>query len=243
MDLTGKNVVITGGSAGIGLALATTFLAAGARVLLCGRDPERLQAAREQLATAQVLQADLRAAADRELLVRESLSRLGAVDILVNNAGTQTLMDFTQEDAERPVESEVEINLVAPIRLIEGFLPHLLSRPAAAIVNVTSGLALVPKRSAPVYCATKAGLRSFTQALRYQLAGTPVRVVEALPPLVDTSMTAGRGTGKLSPDACAQAIVRGLARDQREIRIGKTRLLFAAHRLSPALAAKLMRDY
>jgi short-subunit dehydrogenase involved in D-alanine esterification of teichoic acids len=242
VDLTGKNVVITGGSAGIGLALATTFLAAGSRVLLCGRDPERLQAAREQLATAQVLQADLRTAPDRQLLVRESISRLGAVDILINNAGTQTLMDFTQESAERPVEDEIQINFVAPIRLIEGFLPHLLLRPTAAIVNVTSGLALVPKRSSPVYCATKAGLRSFTQALRYQLAGTSVRVVEALPPLVDTSMTAGRGTGKLSPDAVAHAIVEGLKRERLEIRIGKTRLLFAAHRLSPALAAKLVRD-
>lgn len=107
---------------------------------------------------------------------------------------------------------------------------------------MTSALALVPKRSAPVYCATKAALRSFTRSLRCQLAGTPVRVVEVLPPLVDTAMTAGRGRGKLAPDVVARAIVRSLEGGGDEVRIGKTKWLFAAHRLSPALAGRLMRD-
>jgi short-subunit dehydrogenase involved in D-alanine esterification of teichoic acids len=99
----------------------------------------------------------------------------------------------------------------------------------------------VPKQSAPVYCATKAALRSFGQALRYQLEGTSVEVFEIVPSLVDTAMTAGRGKGKLSPEALAEEALRGLAAGRHEIRIEKTRLLFALHRLLPSVAARLVR--
>lgn len=203
---------------------------------MCGRAPRALP---EGIAFAA---ADLRDAAARRALVAEVETRLGGLDVLVNNAATQTPMDVRAGLDLAAVEAEVALNLVAPMHLASLFLPLLRARPTAAIVNVTSALALVPKRSAPVYCATKAALRSFTQALRYQLAGTPVRVVEVLPPLVDTAMTAGRGRGKLPPDDVARALVRGLEGGCDEVRIGKTKWLFAAHRLSPALAGRLMRD-
>jgi uncharacterized oxidoreductase len=128
--------------------------------------------------------------------------------------------------------------------LSAGLLPLLARQPSAAILNITSGLALAPKKSSPVYCATKAGLRSFTRALRYQCedALPHVHVVEALPPLVDTAMTHGRGRGKISPEACAAEIVAGLKAGRREIHVGKAKLLRAVIRLSPALGYRIMRD-
>lgn len=111
------------------------------------------------------------------------------------------------------------------------------------IVNVTSGLALAPKQSAPVYCAAKAGLRSFTKALRYQSeARAPrLRVVEALPPLVDTEMTRGRGRGKISAEACAAEIVSGMEVGRNSIYVGRAKLLRTIQGLSPSLADRIMR--
>ena len=122
-------------------------------------------------------------------------------------------------------------------------LPILLLRqPESAIVNVSSGLGLVPKQSAPVYCATKAGLHIFSKALGYQLAHTGVRVMEVIPPLVDTPMTAGRGRNKLSPEQLVDEFLRGFARNQREINIGKVGLLRLIQRISPALADRILKN-
>ena len=114
--------------------------------------------------------------------------------------------------------------------------------PHGAIVNVTSGLALAPKAASAPYCASKAALRSHSQALRWQLRATPVRVVEALPPLVRTEMTAGRNDGAMEPAACAQQIVRGLRNDRTEIYVGKAQLLRIIMRVAPSLGRRIMRD-
>ncbi len=102
---------------------------------------------------------------------------------------------------------------------------------------------MAPKASAPVYCATKAGLRSFTKALRYQCqrAAPHVTVVEALPPMVDTAMTHGRGRGKISPERAAEEIVRGLDTGRTEIYVGKSKLLRVINRVAPSAAEAVMR--
>jgi uncharacterized oxidoreductase len=112
------------------------------------------------------------------------------------------------------------------------------------IVNVTSGLALAPKQSSPVYCASKAGLRSFTKALRYQARkrAPHLSVVEALPPLVDTGMTAGRGRGKISAERCAREIVDGMIAGKDTIYVGRSKLLRTIFAASPHLAERIMRD-
>jgi uncharacterized oxidoreductase len=161
---------------------------------------------------------------------------------LINNAGLQQLLDFREGGVTaEAIEREIATNLTAPIELTRLLLPALRERPEAMILNITSGLAVVPKASAPIYCATKAALRSFSKSLRWQLEGTSVRVVEALPPLVDTAMTTGRGTNKLTATECARLILRGVSRGHREIPVGQTRLLMALSRLSPALAEGVMR--
>ena len=138
---------------------------------------------------------------------------------------------------------ELALNLEAPIALSAGLLPLLARQPEAAIVNVTTGLALAPKQSAPVYCATKAALRSFTRSLRYQVetSAPHVRVQEVIPPLVDTRMTAGRGTGKVSPSAVAEALVTAIERGTDECYVGKSRLLRLVMRVAPGVGYRILK--
>ena len=144
-------------------------------------------------------------------------------------------MDFTQAGQQRRISEEITLNLTAPLLLTEALLPRLQARPEGAVVQVTSGLALSPKASSPVYCATKAGLRSFTRALRWQLQDHGVRVIEVLPPLVATAMTEGRGRKKMTPEDAAAEIVAGLRAGRDEIYVGKSKLL----RLVVAISARL----
>ncbi|EEV89202.1 SDR family NAD(P)-dependent oxidoreductase, partial [Cardiobacterium hominis] len=139
---------------------------------------------------------------------------------------------------------ELALNLEAPIALAAGLLPLLAQHPRGAIINITTALALAPKKSAPVYCASKAGLRNFTRALRYQTeaAAPHIQVQEIIPPLVATRMTAGRGTGKMTPEAVATAIIRVIERGDSEHYIGKTRLLKWLLRLAPGVAYRILKD-
>ncbi|MEZ4588730.1 MAG: SDR family NAD(P)-dependent oxidoreductase [Gemmatimonadales bacterium] len=166
--------------------------------------------------------------------------------MLVNNAGVQRNHDWIATptaDRVSALESEIAVNLTSPLALTALFLDDLVAADEAAIVNLSSLLALTPKRSAPVYCATKAGIRAFGRGLAYQLESHPnLRVVEVVPPLVDTGMTAGRGSGKISPAEAANEIVRGLERDQTEILVGKARLVTRLHRWLPGLVARMLKD-
>lgn len=121
-------------------------------------------------------------------------------------------------------------------------LPILSTRPSAAIVNVTSGLAIAPKRDAAVYCATKAGLRSFTRALRDQCrsAGLPIHVSEAVMTLVDTALSRP-GPNKYPPARAAADVLAGLEKRRDEIWIEKTKALRVIFRISPPLAYRIMR--
>lgn len=243
MDLRGKRFLVTGATGGIGGALAATLRDRGARVVVHGRSPARLAA----LADAGF--ETIEGALDSDGATARLAARVlvgGPLDGLVNNAAIQTLADFRADgdiDGQlAAIDQELAVNLRAPIHLTRRLLPTLLARPDAAIVNISSGLALVPKQSAPVYCATKAALHSFSTSLRWQLAGSSVRVFEALPPIVDTAMTAGRGRGKLSPARCAEAIVRGVERNRATIYVGKSAVLALLVRLSPGLAARILRS-
>jgi short-subunit dehydrogenase involved in D-alanine esterification of teichoic acids len=108
-------------------------------------------------------------------------------------------------------------------------------------VNVSSGLALVPKQTAPIYCASKAALHVFSKTLRWQLESTAVKVFEVLPPMVDTPMTAGRGRRKITPDRLADEFWRDFERDRYEMRIGLTKVFGFMHRIVPGLIEKLVR--
>lgn len=126
------------------------------------------------------------------------------------------------------------MNFLAPALLCRAYLPSLLRRESAAIVSVSSGLALVPKQGAAIYCASKAALHSFSETLRWQLEGTSVKVFEVLPPVVDTPMTAGRGRAQITPEQLADVFCRDFARDRFEMRIGLTKVFAFVHRTFPS---------
>ncbi len=244
MDVNGKTVLLTGGSAGIGREIARQLKAKGANVLLTGRDPARLEAMAAD--GFEVLAADLSNAAGVDALVAGIGER--AIDILINNAGLGVAHDVRNAlpDADA-ADGCLYANLSAPIRLITALLPRLRARtvaaPQAAIINVTSGLAIAPNTASSVYCASKAGLRSYTLALRAQLAGEPIQVIEALPPVVDTQMTADRKTSKMPPQECARQIIAALENGHDEANVGMVKVLRAVYSISPALARSVMRRF
>ena len=237
MQITGKTVLITGGTDGIGRELALQLQAAGADVVITGRDPARLTRARSEGMTA--IAADLTGPDGIEAVLRGLAGR--SVDVLINNAGMGTEHDFRIAlPDQNGDEQSLWLNLHAPIRLIVALMSTLKTRPEAMIVNVTSGLAIAPSSGAPVYCATKAALRSYTQSLRAQLAGTQIHVLEALPPVVDTAMTRTRGGRKLSPQECARQIIAAMRVNADEANVGMVRILKAVHQVAPWLARRIM---
>ena len=262
MTFADRTVLVTGASSGVGAALARELARRGARVVVHGRDADRLQAVASETGGVPVL-ADLGERGGPARLARlttEAASAAGwpGVSVLVNNAAVQLTYLFGERapsEAARDAAHEVAVDLVAPVQLTAYVLPQLraaadASGAPSAVVNVTSGLALAPKKTAAVYCAAKAGLRAFSRALRYQLAdeaaagGALVRVADAVLPLVDTPMTAGRATrvAKIPPAQAAREILDGLAAGRDEIGVGAARLFRRLHRWAPGVAERMLRD-
>ncbi|MEM9312301.1 MAG: SDR family NAD(P)-dependent oxidoreductase, partial [Pseudomonadota bacterium] len=222
MDVSGKTVLLTGGTNGIGRELAFQLKAKGAEVIVTGRNPDRVAAMRE--AGFEVLEANLSDASGVDALVTALTGR--SIDVLINNAGQLVDHDFRAGSPDPDAaDAAIYANLNAPIRLIVALMATLRARPEAAIVNVTSGLAIAPAARTPVYCATKTGLRFYTLALRAQLEGTTIHVIEALPPVVDTQMNEGNDMKKMSAEECARQIVVAIEKNKAEANIGLTKAL------------------
>lgn len=238
MQLQGKTALVTGGTDGIGGYLIRQLRGRGVTVITQGRNPERCVATRAD--GFEVIEADLGSKAGTDAVLSALSGR--RIDILVNNAGAGVDHDFRDPGLPDLVASDATIflNLNAPIHLITALMPVLKARPEAMIVNVTSGLAIAPRAGGPVYCATKAALRSYSQALRAQLKGTSVHILEALPPVVETKLTAGRGSRKMAPDECARQIVAGIESNADEVNVGMVKVLQLVHSISPALARSIM---
>lgn len=238
MTDTDKTVLITGASRGIGRALAAEYASTGAHVFAVARH----RANTPLDGDVEWITADIACAEGLETVI-EAVKQSGRMlDVLVNNAGIQQAIDLqtTSPEAFREMAaSEIAVNLTAPLALSQGLLPFI-HRQGGTIVNVTSILSRHPKASAPVYCATKAGLASFTNAMRHQLSPLGIRVIEAIPPLVATDMTSGRGRGKLSPEAMAHAIVTGVEQGRKRVAPGFSGPYLVINRLAPKLAAAMM---
>lgn len=233
------SVVLTGGTSGIGQALLSRLAEGGHTVIVLARHASSLPAAQRLIA----IDIDLADAS----AVREVGKRLATdhpeTSVLINNAALQYGKPLTDPDFDPArMEAEVAINLTAPALLIHALLPTLRMRgPSGAIVNVSSGLGAFPKQSTALYCATKAGLSNFTRSLRYQLEADGVLVSEVVLPLVDTPMTTGRGSGKISADAAAAAILAGISARHEIINVGKARLLPILSRIAPGLGYRMLR--
>jgi uncharacterized oxidoreductase len=243
MKIQGNTVLITGGATGIGFALAESFVHAGNTVIICGRRKDKLKEAKKKLPQIYSRACDLSKEEERESLFDWAKENFKDLNILINNAGIQTMIDL-KKGAPKPAkgQNEIETNLMAPISLSAYFIPLLLKRKEAAIMNVSSGLAFVPIAAMPVYCATKAAIHSFTVSLRYQLKGTSIKVFELVPPAVDTEL--GKGTAEeaepeyrgLPPAEIARAALSAMANDEYEIFVGEAKDLAMGARTNPERA-------
>lgn len=236
MQPDGHKILITGGGRGIGRALANRFAAHGNELIIVGRSrpadlpPHML-----------FIDCDLADAAARSALIKEIKENHADLSVLVNNAGMQHEGKFGETWHYADYAAEMATNMDAVVDLSDGLLPLLKAKPEAAIVNISSALAIQPKQDAPIYCASKAFIRSFNKCLRYQLQNTCIRVIDVVPPLVDTDMTRGRGSGKISAETLAALFWRAWCRDKTDIYIAKAGILNMINRLSPRLAARIVR--
>ena len=221
MNLSGNTVLVTGGATGIGLAVARHFYENGSTVILCGRRKDALIQAQKQYPRMIVHQCDVSKAPERVALRDFIRNDFPAMNILINNAGIQRRIHIAEADSWSDTQSEIATNLEAPIHLAQLFLPHLMHRENPAIINVTSGLSFSPLATVPVYCATKAALHSFTISLRHQLAKTAVKVVELVPPAVNTDLGGpGLHTFGVDVNEFADSVMKRIAAGELEVGFG-----------------------
>ena len=241
MEYRNAIILVTGGSSGIGRAFVDRFLREGATVVACGRDEAKLQGLKAQHPSVQIRPCDITSSDEVKALIAFLTQEYGRLDILVNNAGVMEQVDLLSGNVgDEAIAREIATNLTAPILLTRRLLPLLQQSHSPMILMVTSGYALLPAQRAPTYSATKAGLRSFTHALRYQLAHTGIRVVETLPPLVDTPSTTAVHRPKMTPAAVVDATLRAIAQGRVEIFVGEVRWLPLLMRIAPGFAARLV---
>jgi uncharacterized oxidoreductase len=223
MNVSGNNILITGGATGIGLALAERFLNAGSKVTICGRREQTLREAQAKNPGLDIRACDVGNPTERIALLDWATRELPEMNVLVNNAGIQRRgVNLAETEDWEPIHQEIAINLEGPIHLSRLFAPHLSKQKRPAIINVTSGLAFVPLAMVPVYCATKAALHSFTLSLRHQLAQkTPIHVIEVIPPAVNTDL-GGKGLHDFGVplDEFSDSIFSRLQGDELEIAYG-----------------------
>jgi uncharacterized oxidoreductase len=247
MQTTNNTVLITGGSTGIGLAIAEALVKAGNEVLICGRREGKLLEAKQKLPKLHIRVCDIGKKSEREMLYLWATTEFPSINMLVNNAGIQKEIDFLKGTSDfDDEESEIEINLTASVHLSALFIPYFLQRnKECAIVNVTSGLAFIPLKIVPVYCATKAALHTFTVSLRSQLAKTNILVYEIAPPIVKTELhreakarkQSERGIG---PSVVADAAMKAFKNNCYETIVGQAKVLSRASRIAPGFFHRLL---
>ena len=243
MNLNGKKILVTGGTRGIGAAVVAQLRDKGCAVLVVARDA----AALDRMTGVDALAVDLSQPRAAEKIADWVSRNHPDLDGIINNAAIMDHTFLTRNGAEKlgRVETEIAINLTAPVQLTTLLLPILARRPEAVVVNVTSGLALVPIPNAAVYSATKAGIRIFTKALRLQVKaeGWNIGLSEVLMTRVDTSLSEGEPSTKYPPAKAAADLIQGVEAGRKEIYIEKVKLLRLVWRLSPALAERMLSGH
>lgn len=236
---TKQKVLITGGGSGIGLALAKKFLSNDNTVIITGRNLEKLEAVKKELNQLHIFQSDVTKDEDVKKLANQIQEEFGGIDVLMNNAGIMNLLDTGNESNELEKQfEEIEINFHAPIRMLHYFLPQLKKSKNAKLINVSSGLAYVTFSQAPVYSGTKSAIHFWTQAIRPQLKPHNIRVVELLPPVVDTKLAKDAdlkddNLKPMPPEKLADIFWKEYSNGKEEITPGLSSQLKLMSRLAP----------
>ncbi|PBQ31006.1 short-chain dehydrogenase [Sphingobacteriaceae bacterium] len=246
MDLKNKTILITGGTSGFGLLFAEKLFKGGNTVIITGRDADKLALVKNQFPSIHTFQSDVSKVDDILHLFTHVTKQFPALSILINNAGEMRRINLHDPANDiHNITREIEINLSGPIRMIQHFLPFLKTKPEAAILNVTSGLALVPFPISPVYGATKSGLRSYTRSLRVQLKKTNIKVFELIAPAANTPLAAKFSKDvdsrtAMDPNKLVDLAIKGLHNDTYEIYPGMAKAMKLLSRLIPDQFLKLL---
>jgi uncharacterized oxidoreductase len=216
-------------------------------VIVTGRDTKKLTIAKRDLPGLHTFQSDVSKPEDIAELYEAVISQFPELNILINNAGQmRKIVLHDTSIGLTDITSEIETNLMGPIRMVQAFLPHLKQMQSAAILNVTSGLALVPFPIAPIYGATKSGLRSYTKSLRVQLKNTNIKVFELIAPATRTPLNDafrdldGYNVKQMEPIELVDTALKGVEKDTYEIYPGIARMLFFMSRLAPGFMLKTL---
>ncbi len=245
MNISNNTILVTGGSAGIGLALAEEFLQNDNEVIICGRNVTRLEKAKQKNPKLHTIVCDV----SDEKSISEMVDVLNKdyplLNVLVNNAGIMHIHDVVNQSLSIELQKkEIMTNFYGTVSLCDKLIPKLMNQEKSTILNISSGLAYMPFLAAPVYTATKAAIHSYTQSIRQALKNTSIHVFEALPPMVDTEMSKGlemKGMVKISPEKLAKIIVKQMSSGKAEIKPGASAMMIRMYKLFPWLINAMMR--
>jgi len=236
MKLTGRTILITGGSAGIGLAFALKFLELGNQVIVTGRRQSLLDEVKAKHPKLHTIQSDVADPAQIAALTARVKLDFPKLDVLMNNAGIMLSKNLKVPATDLAgLTEEIDVNIGGVIRMTSAFI-DLLTANKGTVVNVSSALAFVPVPAVPIYSATKAAIHSYTQSLRFQLEETGVEVIEVMPPGVKTEMTtelAEVGISLITTDELVKQSFASLKSGVIEIRPGQSKQLAFMRRLAP----------
>ena len=234
MNLSNNTILITGGASGIGLGLTERFIKENNTVIICGRREAVLKEVAAKFPAVITKVCDLSVEAERIALLDWVSANHPDLTVLVNNAGIQNWMSVSDSDFYTKADEEITTNILAPIHLASLFasLPSLKT-----IINVTSGLAFIPLSKVPVYCATKAFMRSFTLSLRHMLQPKNIEVIEMIPPALNTDLG---GPGIHDGHPSVSDFVESVFQQMKE---GKTELTFGTSEARAKANTEAITDY
>ena len=237
MNLTGRTILITGGSSGIGLAFALKFAELGNEVIVTGRRRAVLNEVKAKHPKLHTIQSDAADLAQIAALAARVKADFPKLDVLMNNAGIMLHKNLTAPAADPAgLMAEMNINVGGVIGMTSAFI-DILTANKGTVINTSSALAFVPMPSAPIYSASKAAIHSYTQSLRFQLEKTGVEVIELMPPAVKTDLAADIAEGEvfalMTTDELVKQSFASLKAGALEIRPGQAKLLAFMRRLAP----------
>lgn len=244
MNIQNNVVLITGGTSGLGLEFTKELLDLGNTVIITGRDQAKLYQTKKTFPNVHIFQSDVSDSNSIVELFEKVTKEFPNLNFLINNAGEMRKINLNDESNDlNNIGREIEINLLGPIRMVQQFLPYLKSKKSASILNVTSGLALIPFPISPIYGASKSGLHSYTQSLRIQMKNTNVKVFEliapsAKTPLNDKFVDDVDAKSLMKTDKLIAVAIKGLQKDQFEIYPGVAKALKIMSKLVPKFLLK-----
>jgi uncharacterized oxidoreductase len=247
MNLSENTILITGGSSGIGLEMAKAFLKRNNKVIITGRNAEKLQKVKDELKGIYTIKSDVGKPEEIKKLYQKVEKEFPELNILINNAGIMSTIDLQKNElSDSDLTKEIDINVKGTIWMNNAFLPLLKGKNNAAIVTVSSGLAFIPLAISPVYCASKAALHSYTISLREQLKNTTIKVFELAPPATDTELLSRfheddmKGTTPMPTGDMVAVFLKNFSKDKYEICPGQASQLKFMSRFFPGFILKVL---